>query len=58
MAPSVPLPLRCTAAAATLAATTSMAAAAKKKKWTGPDGDNPKPFVLRYQKYIGPFMAM
>ena len=26
-----------------------------KSKW-GPD--NPKPFLLRYQKYIGPFMAM
>ena len=27
----------------------------KKPKW-GPD--NPKPFILKYQKYIGPFMAM
>ena len=28
---------------------------AKKPKW-GPD--NPKPFILKYQKYVGPFMAM
>ena len=29
--------------------------AKKKTKW-GPD--NPKPFILKYQKYVGPFMAM
>lgn len=29
---------------------------AKKKPRWGPD--NPKPFILKYQKYVGPFMAM
>ena len=29
--------------------------AKKMPKW-GPD--NPKPFILKYQKYVGPFMAM
>ena len=43
---------------ATLVAELDGAQAKQKKPWTGPDGDNPKPFVLRYQKYIGPFMAM
>ena len=46
------------AAAAAAAMLVVLAEAKKGRPWTGPDGDNPKPFVLRYQKYIGPFMAM
>ena len=39
-------------------ATAAAESAQARKPWTGPDGDNPKPFLLRHQKMIGPFMAM
>ena len=45
----------CLLAVAQLVAAEAGGEATKKSKW-GPD--NPKPFILRYQKYIGPFMAM